>query len=109
MDPMIGSQNNLLVTYNNFNTTKECLESIMATNYPYYNVIIIDNGFTNITEYNCFKSSLDCNIHILNQSKINFLSTCEVVPVVTGRFCVCFITIFQTIVYSHSFVTLTAY
>ena len=60
----------LLVTYNNFNTTKECLESIMATNYPYYNVIIIDNGFTNITEYNCLKSSLDCNIHILNQSKI---------------------------------------
>ena len=37
-------------------------------------------------------------VSVPSTSKINFLSTCEVVPVVTGRFCVCFITIFQTIV-----------
>ena len=44
----------LIVTYNNFSITKECLKTILGTNYNDLNIIIIDNGFTDLSEISNF-------------------------------------------------------
>jgi GT2 family glycosyltransferase len=37
----------IILNWNNYKDTIECLESVYQNRYPYYNVILVDNGSTN--------------------------------------------------------------
>ena len=37
----------IILNYNNWQDTIECLESVLRNDYPNYQVIVIDNGFPN--------------------------------------------------------------
>ena len=56
----------LIVTYNNFSITKECIKSILSTNYTDLNIIIIDNGFTNLSEISNFEKEFNLSLNFIN-------------------------------------------
>ena len=58
----------LTVVYNNFDITKDLVESIFSTNYPFLNIVIIDNSISQISGIRKFEKEFKLNfINKVNQ------------------------------------------
>tara|TARA_B100000003_G_C10875004_1_gene348724 strand:- start:231 stop:1151 length:921 start_codon:yes stop_codon:yes gene_type:complete len=63
----------LTVIYNNFDVTKDLVESIFSTNYPYLNIVIIDNSISQFNGIKKFEKKFKLNIiNKVNQKKLKY-------------------------------------